>query len=698
MAHPSGVTRLLHLLRSLITAGAVLLALCSCDEKVRYDGPACGDGRTEGAETCDDGNTDDGDGCSRFCRLELVELCDNQTDDDENGWIDCLDPACVGDPACDGEICGNGRDDDENGDIDCDDAACLHHVSCQGAEDCDNHLDDDGDGDTDCEDAACGGHPLCGACDPTDDATAMVGDAFVLPRNEQSLVRSGPCWASADPVWVFRLRLTEPAGLRLTLSAQDGFLFFAREEDPDGTCGLDTLACLQPVHTGSLARTLLPPGVYRFTAPAGQAVSFELVAPVYEVCDNGFDDDLDGDVDCEDPDCAAAAVCLPELCDNDLDDDLDGDVDCEDTECAAACAPDEVCDNGLDDDLDGRLDCEDFDCAGTVSCAGSACVIHFDFGTLHRGAVATADWSTVATPNAQIASCGGAGPDFTAAFRLDAPGNVLLHFSQSGSHSVTLATEAGPGTPCGAGELSCAPSPGLHLPGTWSFSALPAARYFVTMDAVTSDATGLGQLELQIAGPLDEWCDNGLDDNADGLADCADPACADLSFCQGEINCRDGLDDNVDGWIDCADPQCLGTLPCGVGACVADRALGTLTPGQPLSAWVDLATGVQTASLPCGLSASLPATVLSFTLGSDARVRLRLLPEDFSDPALALAFPAGLGSGCLDAVHLCTGVPAPGIGVTVETGSLPAGGPYYLVVTAYAAPADGRVQVILNAQ
>ncbi len=688
--------RPLLLLRTFITAGAVALALFSCDEKIRYEGPLCGDGHTDGAETCDDGNTDDGDGCSRFCRLEITEICDNLTDDDENGWIDCLDPACVGDPACGGEICGNGLDDDENGLIDCDDAACLHHVTCQRPEDCDNGLDDDGNGATDCEDATCGWHPLCGACDPTDEASAGVGDAFSLPRNAATVVRSVPCWASADPVWVFRLRLLDPAGLRLLLDAGAGSVFLAREEDPDGTCGLDTLACLLPVNTGTLERGLLPPGVYRITAPAGQAVSFSLVEPVYEVCDNGFDDDLDGDVDCEDADCEGAAVCAPEICDNGLDDDADGLIDCADPDCAVACAPDEVCDNGLDDDLDSRIDCRDFDCAGSAACTGSACVIHFDFGTLHRGALAMADWSTVNTPNAQIASCGGAGPDFTAAFTLDAPSNVLLHFTQSGSHSVTLSTEAGPGTPCGAGELACAPSPGLHLPGTWSFAALPAARYFVTVDAVTADATGVGQLELQVAGPLDEWCANGEDDNADGLVDCADPACADLSFCQGETRCRDGLDDNADGWIDCADVQCMGTPSCGVGGCVVDRPLGSLAAGAPLSAWVDLAAGTQTTELPCGLSA-LPGTILSFSLTTAARVRLRLLPEDFSDPVAALAIPAGPGSGCLSAVHLCSGVPAPGIGVTVETGTLPAGGPYYLVVSAYSAPADGRVQVILNA-
>jgi len=686
--------RLLLLLPVLLVG---TLALSACDEKIVYEGPVCGDGRTEGAEICDDGNTEDGDGCSRFCRVEVTELCDNQTDDDENGWADCLDPACVGDPACTGELCGNGLDDDDDGLIDCDDGDCLDHVSCRRAEDCTNDLDDDGNGSADCDDAACGVHPACGACDPTDSSSAGVGDAFLLPRNDDTVVRSVPCWASAAPTWVFRLELAAPAGLVAALDGDAGLLFLAREEAPDATCGLDNLACVQPVHSGVLRVPLLPPGAYRLVAPAGQPVSVTLVEPVYERCDNGFDDDNDGRVDCDDPDCELSPVCLPEDCDNGDDDDADGLADCDDPDCAAACAPPEACDNGIDDDLDGRVDCRDFDCAGDPACAGSACVVHFDFGALDRGALASADWSTLNTPNALIASCGGAGADFTASFQLASPSNVLLHFTQSGSHSVTLATEAGPGTGCGAGELACAPSPGLHLPATWSYAGLPAARYFVTVDAVTTDATGLGTLELQVAGPLDEWCGNGLDDNGDGLADCADPTCADLSICRGETRCRDGLDDDGDGWFDCADVQCMGTASCVPGVCVADRPLGALAIGHPLSAWVDLAAGAQTAALPCGLSGALPATVLSFSLAAPSRVRLRLLPEDFSDPAAALAIPAGPGTFCLDAAHLCTGVPAPGIAATVETAELPAGGPYYLVVSAYAAPATGRVQVILNA-
>ena len=62
-----------------------------------------------------------------------------------------------------------------------------------------------------------------------------------------------------------------------------------------------------------------------------------------------------------------------EICDNGTDDDEDGDTDCDDADCSEAesCQepPDEVCDNGIDDDQDGAADCDDDDCVAAANCA-----------------------------------------------------------------------------------------------------------------------------------------------------------------------------------------------------------------------------------------------------------------------------------------------------------------------------------------
>jgi hypothetical protein len=52
-----------------------------------------------------------------------------------------------------------------------------------------------------------------------------------------------------------------------------------------------------------------------------------------EVCDDGVDNDGDGQVDCADPDCATNPVCKVEICGNCTDDDGDGLVDYEDADC-----------------------------------------------------------------------------------------------------------------------------------------------------------------------------------------------------------------------------------------------------------------------------------------------------------------------------------------------------------------------------
>jgi hypothetical protein len=90
------------------------------------------------------------------------------------------------------------------------------------------------------------------------------------------------------------------------------------------------------------------------------------------ICDNGLDDDQDGNADCYDEDCYGSPSCMEDgNCTDGIDNDMDGSTDCDDDDCSAepACEPpDEICDNGLDDDQDGNADCYDEDCYGSPSC------------------------------------------------------------------------------------------------------------------------------------------------------------------------------------------------------------------------------------------------------------------------------------------------------------------------------------------
>ncbi len=112
-----------------------------------------------------------------------------------------------------------------------------------------------------------------------------------------------------------------------------------------------------------------------------------------EDCNNGNDDDGDGLVDFDDPNCAGECMRSasaeteeetgePAVCRNGVDEDCDGDVDCDDADCAGApeclaeCIPAAeretgapgLCTNVDDDDCDGLVDCDDSDCVRDPAC------------------------------------------------------------------------------------------------------------------------------------------------------------------------------------------------------------------------------------------------------------------------------------------------------------------------------------------
>jgi hypothetical protein len=58
-----------------------------------------------------------------------------------------------------------------------------------------------------------------------------------------------------------------------------------------------------------------------------------------------------------------------------------------------------------------------------------------------------------------------------------------------------------------------------------------------------------------------EICDDGADNDADGLVDCEDAACDAADACL-ETACADGQDNEQDGAVDCFDDDCWGTGDC----------------------------------------------------------------------------------------------------------------------------------------
>ncbi len=107
-----------------------------------------------------------------------------------------------------------------------------------------------------------------------------------------------------------------------------------------------------------------------------------------EVCDNGIDDDGNGDIDCADEACWGDYGCgggmmyagpADEICDNGIDDNYNNAIDCADEACwdfpgcsgEEYAAPVEICDNQIDDDGDEKVDCDDEDCVDFPGCDNS---------------------------------------------------------------------------------------------------------------------------------------------------------------------------------------------------------------------------------------------------------------------------------------------------------------------------------------
>ena len=277
---------------------------------------------------------------------------------------------------------------------------------------CDNNVDDDQDGDTDCDDSDCAINPACqpDACvvaTQINCGAQVTGDTRngVMQFETYSCLRQS---TEDGPEVAYELNI--PAGTRVTAEMSHGGgadldLFLL----PASGDSCDTDACIDSsTDYGGTERIEfdMPAGgaylvVDTYQNATGFSVSVACATPA-EVCDNQVDDDLDGDTDCDDgdcvldpacqgpaedcdnqvdddqdgdtdcddADCADDPACLVEICDNQVDDDLDGDTDCDDADCDAdpACVPPEDCENGEDDDLDGDTDCDDGDCEEHVAC------------------------------------------------------------------------------------------------------------------------------------------------------------------------------------------------------------------------------------------------------------------------------------------------------------------------------------------
>lgn len=178
-----------------------------------------------------------------------------------------------------------------------------------------------------------------------------------------------------------------------------------------------------------------------------------------------------------------------------------------------------------------------------------------------------------------------------------------------------------------------------------------------------------------------ERCAGGVDEDCDGLADCADPMCAMAacglgvdggSACVGstcvELNCGNGADDDLDTFTNCADSDCA-SRPCGMlGTCQANLCV------QPMETvcndgldndgdtFVDCVDGdCNTRACTDGLSCTAGEVCSGAVCGGGAALTCTTPPTCFlptgtcTEPDAGCTYTPNPGTSCTDGLR-CTRV------------------------------------------
>ena len=401
------------------------------------------------------------------CPQPIPEVCDDTIDNDGDGATDCADPDCVDDPACvvTVEDCFDGADNDDDGRTDCADSDCSAAVTTPGA--CTNdhdlpiagRIDVQALGRTCIVDQGCGPDVACNtSC--IQDRTGVSGDCAGCGGELAACVFgscAGPCGATPD----------SPACATCI----------------NDRCWPGYTACFGLLHC-----------------------DFEYG------CADGIDDDGDGLVDCEDPDCADQPACNPvdvEVCDDTIDNDGDGATDCDDLDCEAdpfctlACRDDSYEQN--DTMLTGSSLVAPATVTGLVSADGDD------------------DWFVIPV-------CAGARLDIFARFS-HAGGDIDLYLYDVDGNELRRSISGNDNERIG-----------------WNSDIDGDVYLAVEM----FDPAGCNAYDLEVAldetgcvGPVPEVCDDQIDNDGDGATDCDDAECARHPVC-GVVPCGqdDAFEDN----------------------------------------------------------------------------------------------------------------------------------------------------------
>lgn len=450
---------------------AAVVAICSwlaagCGDD---DGQACGNGVREGNEVCDGADLDNTT-CQDLGFSGGTLGCNSG----------CTDFVTAG---CSSGLCGNGTVDTgescDGGDLG--GATCASLGLGPGTLACGSDCQYDTSG--------CGSGAVCGADDQVSLSSGQAA-AFYVDTNDEDDTTDLSCEAEAGTADRITAVTVDGAGTLVVTTFGDWHVFALFEEPAsaaDCFSAADELGCHDPYFDGAYAVFGgLQAGTYYlvvadYDTSASMDVDYQLAFYAGgEICNNTEDDDGDGDTDCDDADCAAAAYCAAE-----------------------------ICDNGIDDNMDYGVDCADFACVGNSACTGGVCAADTHLGTLTDTPDATfvvnADTSSAADDVTLPCNAGGGG-EHVVQFALGMPAWVGMEFTQAadGDNYLGFFFEGPPAGSCVDAEFWCFEASGsTGVLGPLSSDPLPPGNYWFVMEA--NGTSGGGEVDL-ILRVLNNWC------------------------------------------------------------------------------------------------------------------------------------------------------------------------------------------------
>jgi hypothetical protein len=529
---------------------------------------ACANGQDDDADGLFD--ADDPDCSSDLDPTEAGDnaptQCSDGLDQDANGLVDFPgDPGCAAagdddESSMGAAPCGDGEDNDDDGRVDRDDPGCSGvgdrsetDPAVPGA--CANGRDDDADGLVDFpEDTGCDGPGdpgEGGACGP--DVEVVNLNAWLstheLYQGQTSLEggkTAGTCGGAAGGEVVFAWDVTVPTD-RVTFTTlhpetTGPVVMYVRP-----TCGANTeLACNRGSEATPGSRiTLEAPAMGRYfifvdsgSRDAGSAFALSVETVATPQCHNLIDDDADARIDAADPGCVAG-------------DDVD----------EADPAEPAVCSNGVDDDGDGRTDYgSDADCAFA---GGDREVPLCPDGVPTIPVEQAGGTFDLPAPLPGAGSAAGScepvgGTEVVLVLNLESPSEVTVDVQEGGA-SVAAGLHVRRTCTDTMSEVACRSSANR---GPLRIEELPRGQSFVFVELGFVAPPVARQVVVTVTSTITE-CNDALDNDVDGRIDLDDTGC-ERGRDETEGNpadvpqCANGVDDDADGLADYPnDPHCL---------------------------------------------------------------------------------------------------------------------------------------------